>query len=127
MYAIRSYYVVVHAGRLPSDVDDAERERDHRHHAEHDDDAVRRTIPILHQEVYGKPLVYLDNAATSQKPRRVINAIARYYELDNANVHRGVHSLAARATFAYERAVITSYSIHYTKLYDTCLSTVMGK
>jgi cysteine desulfurase/selenocysteine lyase len=69
-----------------------------------DVEGVRWDFPVLNQEVRGKPLVYLDNAATSQKPRRVINAIARYYELDNANVHRGVHSLAARATFAYERA-----------------------
>jgi cysteine desulfurase/selenocysteine lyase len=69
-----------------------------------DVEGVRWDFPILNQDVRGKPLVYLDNAATSQKPRRVINTIARYYELDNANVHRGVHSLAARATFAYERA-----------------------
>ena len=65
---------------------------------------IRREFPILHQEVNGHPLVYLDNAATSQKPRRVIEAIARYYEHDNANVHRGVHTLGSRATDAYEGA-----------------------
>jgi len=65
---------------------------------------VRDEFPVLHQEVHGKPLVYLDNAATSQKPRQVIETIARYYEEDNSNVHRGVHSLSERATFAYERA-----------------------
>lgn len=65
---------------------------------------VRDEFPILSQEVHGKPLVYLDNAATSQKPRAVIEAIARYYEEDNSNVHRGVHTLSERATFAYERA-----------------------
>ncbi len=69
-----------------------------------DVEGVRADFPILNQEVHGRPLVYLDNAATSQKPRRVINTIARYYESDNANVHRGVHTLASRATFAYERA-----------------------
>ena len=69
-----------------------------------DVEGLRADFPILNQEVHGKPLVYLDNAATSQKPRRVINTIARYYELDNANVHRAVHTLAGRATFAYERA-----------------------
>jgi len=69
-----------------------------------DVEGVRWDFPILNQEIRGKPLVYLDNAATSQKPRRVINTMAAYYEHDNANVHRGVHSLSARATFAYERA-----------------------
>ncbi|MEM9907375.1 MAG: SufS family cysteine desulfurase [Cyanobacteria bacterium P01_D01_bin.44] len=65
-------------------------------------DEVRADFPILHQEVNGKPLVYFDNAATSQKPRAVIEAIDRYYQQDNANVHRGVHALSARATEAYE-------------------------
>ncbi len=65
---------------------------------------VRDEFPILQQEVHGKPLVYLDSAATSQKPRQVLDTILSYYEQDNANVHRGVHSLAERATFAYERA-----------------------
>jgi cysteine desulfurases, SufS subfamily len=65
---------------------------------------VRDDFPILHQQVRGKPLVYLDNAATAQKPRAVIEALTRYYERDNANVHRGLHALSTRATDAYEGA-----------------------
>jgi cysteine desulfurase/selenocysteine lyase len=65
---------------------------------------VRDDFPILDQEVHGKPLVYLDSAASAQKPRQVIDAISHYYEHDHANVHRGVHTLSQRATFAYERA-----------------------
>lgn len=64
-------------------------------------------FPILKQTVQGHPLVYLDSAATSQTPRQVIEAIARYYEQDNANVHRGVHTLANRATEAFEQARVT--------------------
>ncbi len=67
-----------------------------------DVDAVRGDFPILDQTVDGKPLVYLDNAASSQKPRQVIDAIGSYYRRDHANVHRGVHELARRATEAYE-------------------------
>jgi cysteine desulfurase/selenocysteine lyase len=63
---------------------------------------IRRDFPILHQEVHGKPLVYLDNAATSQKPSQVIAALDHYYSADNANIHRGVHTLSERATAAYE-------------------------
>ncbi|HEY0941863.1 MAG TPA: cysteine desulfurase [Steroidobacter sp.] len=66
--------------------------------------AIRRDFPILHQTVNGKPLVYLDNAASSQRPKSVIEAISRYYEQDHANVHRGVHTLSQRATDAYEGA-----------------------
>ncbi|MDF5715193.1 MAG: SufS family cysteine desulfurase [Rhizonema sp. NSF051] len=65
-------------------------------------DQVRADFPILHQEVNGKPLVYFDNAATSQKPLLVINTIRDYYEQYNSNVHRGVHILSAKATDAYE-------------------------
>ncbi|MBU6409860.1 MAG: cysteine desulfurase [Verrucomicrobia bacterium] len=65
---------------------------------------LRKDFPILEQQVHGKPLVYLDNAATSQKPRAVIDALRRYYETDNANVHRGIHELSNRATAAYEAA-----------------------
>lgn len=65
---------------------------------------VRADFPILHQEIHGKPLVYLDNAATSQKPKAVLDALRHYYEYDNANVHRGVHTLSSRATDAYEGA-----------------------
>ncbi|WP_036645299.1 cysteine desulfurase [Paenibacillus pini] len=61
-------------------------------------------FPILKQEINGHPLVYLDSAATSQKPRVVIEALQHYYEFDNANVHRGVHTLGSRATDAYEGA-----------------------
>ena len=66
--------------------------------------AVRRDFPVLDQTVDGRPLVYLDSAASSQKPRQVIDAISRYYLRDHANVHRGVHELARRATEAYEGA-----------------------
>jgi cysteine desulfurase/selenocysteine lyase len=66
--------------------------------------SVRRDFPILHQSVNGKPLVYFDNAASSQRPRAVIDAISSYYEHDHANVHRGVHTLSQRATEAYEGA-----------------------
>jgi cysteine desulfurase/selenocysteine lyase len=69
-----------------------------------DVERVRKDFPILQQEIYGKPLVYLDSAATSQKPRAVIEALDRYYEQDNSNVHRGVHRLSERATQAYEAA-----------------------
>lgn len=65
---------------------------------------IRRLFPILNQEVNGHPLVYLDSAATSQKPIPVIEAVKHYYEWDNANVHRGVHTLGSRATDAYEGA-----------------------
>jgi cysteine desulfurase/selenocysteine lyase len=66
--------------------------------------ALRQDFPILNQQVHGKPLVYLDNAATSQKPRSVIAALVHYYEHDNANVHRGIHELSNRATNAFEAA-----------------------
>lgn len=65
---------------------------------------IRKLFPILNQEVNGHPLVYLDSAATSQKPISVIEAVKHYYEWDNANVHRGVHTLGSRATDAYEGA-----------------------
>jgi cysteine desulfurase/selenocysteine lyase len=67
-------------------------------------DQIRGDFPILHQEINACPLVYFDNAATTQKPRQVIDAISQYYEHDNANVHRGVHQLSVRATDAYEAA-----------------------
>ncbi|MEM1191422.1 MAG: cysteine desulfurase [Pseudomonadota bacterium] len=69
-----------------------------------DVEAVRADFPILAQEVNGEPLVYLDNAATTQKPDAVIDAIANYYRRDNANVHRGAHTLSDRATRAFESA-----------------------
>ncbi|HRJ09345.1 MAG TPA: aminotransferase class V-fold PLP-dependent enzyme, partial [Prosthecobacter sp.] len=64
----------------------------------------RADFPILGQQVHGHPLIYFDNAATSQKPRQVIEALTRYYERDNANVHRGLHELSMRATDAFEAA-----------------------
>lgn len=69
-----------------------------------DVEAVRQDFPILHQQVNGHPLVYLDNAATTQKPRAVIDAISDYYLYDNSNVHRGAHALAERATAKFEGA-----------------------
>src|SRR5213595_1887134 len=69
-----------------------------------DVEKIRRDFPILSREIRGKKLVYLDNAATSQKPRAVIDAISRYYEQGNANVHRGVHFLSEHATGEHERA-----------------------
>jgi cysteine desulfurase/selenocysteine lyase len=69
-----------------------------------DVERIRKDFPILHQEVHGRPLVYLDSAATSQKPQVVLDALADYYGRDNANVHRGVHQLSERATEAYEGA-----------------------
>ena len=67
-----------------------------------DIEAIRKQFPILHQEVNGKPLVYFDNAATSQKPQCVIDALTHYYNTDNSNIHRGIHTLAERATTAFE-------------------------
>jgi cysteine desulfurase/selenocysteine lyase len=66
--------------------------------------AIRLDFPILHQQVNGKSLVFLDNAASSQRPQQVIDAISHYYEHDHANVHRGVHTLSQRATDAFEGA-----------------------
>jgi cysteine desulfurase/selenocysteine lyase len=73
-----------------------------------DVERVRADFPILQQTVHGKPLVYLDNAATSQKPRAVIDAISRYYEGTNANIHRAVHHLSEQATEEYEAARVTA-------------------
>ncbi len=67
-------------------------------------DKIRQDFPILFQEVNDEPLVYLDNAATTQKPKAVLDALTDYYEHENANVHRGVHTLAERATHSYEAA-----------------------
>lgn len=64
--------------------------------------AIREQFPVLHQDVNGRPLVYFDNAATNQKPQSVLDALKHYYETDNANIHRGVHTLAERATADFE-------------------------
>src|SRR5215831_18736537 len=66
--------------------------------------ALRTDFPILDQKVHGRPLIYFDNAATTQKPRAVLDALRSYYERDNANVHRGIHELSNRATAAFEAA-----------------------
>jgi cysteine desulfurase/selenocysteine lyase len=66
--------------------------------------AIRADFPILDQKVHGQPLIYFDNAATTQKPRAVLDALRHYYEHDNANVHRGIHELSNRATAAFEAA-----------------------
>ena len=64
--------------------------------------AIRKQFPILDREVKGKPLVYLDNAASSQKPQVVIDALVEYYTRYNANIHRGIHTLAEEATAEFE-------------------------
>ena len=69
-----------------------------------DINAIREQFPALHQQAHGHPLVYLDNAATTQKPQQVIDAVQHYYTNDNANIHRGVHLLSERATADYEAA-----------------------
>ena len=68
---------------------------------------IRKDFPILHRQVNGKPLVYFDNGATSQKPQQVIDAINRYYQHENSNIHRGIHTLSQEATDAYEKARTT--------------------
>lgn len=72
---------------------------------------IRAEFPILHQEVNGKPLIYFDNAASNQKPMSVLNALQAYYKKDHSNIHRGIHTLAERATAAYEksRAIAASF------------------
>ena len=72
--------------------------------AEVDWKALREDFPILHEQAHGHPLIYFDNAATSQKPRNVLDALRNYYEHENANVHRGLHELSSRATAAYEKS-----------------------
>ena len=65
---------------------------------------IRDQFPILHQKVHGHPLIYFDNAATSQKPLKVINAISEYYFQENSNIHRGAHYLSNQATEKYEKS-----------------------
>src|SRR5207302_2748622 len=66
--------------------------------------SLREDFPILREQAHGHPLIYFDSAATSQKPRAVIEALRNFYEHENANVHRGLHTLSSRATEAYEKA-----------------------
>jgi cysteine desulfurase / selenocysteine lyase len=72
--------------------------------AQFDVERIRRDFPVLQRKVHGKPLVYLDNAATSQKPKAVIDTLTRYYSEINSNIHRGIHHLSEEATTAYEEA-----------------------
>src|SRR5690349_24405942 len=89
--------------------------------------ALRKDFPILDQQVHGKPLIYFDNAATSQKPRAVLDALVHYYEHDNANVHRGIHELSNRATTAYEAARARAANLQHAprprELILTCRNT----
>src|SRR5687768_2630288 len=73
-----------------------------------DINSIRKQFPILHQQVNGKDLVYLDNAATNQKPQVVIDALVSYYTGYNANIHRGIHTLAEKATKAFEETRVTA-------------------
>ena len=84
---------------------------------------LRADFPILHQQVHGKPLVYFDNAATSQKPCSVIDALVHYYEFDNANVHRGIHELSNRSTNAFEAARTRSAKFINAKSADEIIFT----
>ena len=74
---------------------------------------VRADFPILATEVRGKPLTYLDSAATSQKPQAVIDAVQRYYQFENSNIHRGVHYLSEQATDAYEATRAKAAEIYW--------------
>jgi cysteine desulfurase/selenocysteine lyase len=96
---------------------------------------IREDFPILHQQIYKRPLVYFDNAASTQKPRQVIDAIRTYYEKDNCNIHRGVHYLSVKATEAYEetrkeiREFINARNTHeiiFTKGATESLNLVAG-
>jgi cysteine desulfurase/selenocysteine lyase len=94
------FYFVDPAGNQSGSVPQLSQEKQ----TPYDVHAVRRDFPILHQKVHGKPLIWLDSGATSQKPQSVIDAESYFYEHDNSNVHRAAHALAARATDAYEGA-----------------------
>ncbi|MDI3256003.1 MAG: cysteine desulfurase [Bacillota bacterium] len=83
--------------------------------AAYDVEAIRADFPILREQVHGRPLVYLDNAATTQKPTAVIDALVRYYHHSNANIHRGVHLLSERATEDYEAARATVQSFLHAR------------
>ncbi|MBC8145117.1 MAG: aminotransferase class V-fold PLP-dependent enzyme, partial [bacterium] len=90
-----------------------------------DIEALRAEFPILHQQVRGKQLVYLDNAATTQKPRSVVEAITRYYYEDNSNVHRGVHTLSMRATKSFD-AVRTKVKTFINAAHESEIIFVRG-
>ena len=96
------------SGFVPSTFSDYDFGRDQQIHYQGNDgldvNAIRKDFPILHQKVNGKDLIWFDNAATTQKPKSVIDGVARFYERDNSNIHRAAHTLAARSTDAYESA-----------------------
>ena len=85
--------------------------------------SLRKDFPILDQKVHGKPLIYFDNAATSQKPRAVIDALVHYYEHDNSNVHRGIHELSNRATAGFEAARVRAAKFINAKSSDEIIFT----
>jgi cysteine desulfurase/selenocysteine lyase len=85
--------------------------------------SIRNQFPILHQEVNGKPLVYFDNAATTQKPQAVIDALVKYYSTDNANIHRAAHTLAARSTDMFEDTRKTIQTFINAKEAEECIFT----
>lgn len=80
-----------------------------------DIESIRRDFPILDQKIYGKPLIYLDNAASTQKPRQVLEALNYFYEAQNSNIHRGVHYLSQKATIAYEEVRETIHKFLNTR------------
>lgn len=84
---------------------------------------IRSLFPILHQQVNGKPLIYFDNAATTQKPQPVIDALNRYYTTDNANIHRAAHTLAARSTDMFEATRKTVQQFIHAKEVEECIFT----
>ncbi len=88
-----------------------------------DIESIRKEFPILHQQVNGKPLIYFDNAATTQKPVRVINALKHYYETDNANIHRAAHTLAARSTEYFENTRKTIQQFINAREAEECIFT----
>ena len=88
-----------------------------------DIEKIRDQFPILHQQVNGKPLIYFDNAATNQKPRRVIKALTDYYQGYNANIHRGIHTLAEKATSAYENTRIAMQQFIHAKHLEEIIFT----
>ena len=85
--------------------------------------SIRNQFPILHQEVNGKPLIYFDNAATTQKPQSVIDALVKYYSYDNANIHRAAHTLAARSTDMFEDTRKTIQAFINAKEVEECIFT----
>lgn len=86
-------------------------------------ESIRNQFPVLHQEVNGKPLIYFDNAATTQKPKRVIDALVKYYEHDNANIHRAAHTLASRSTEYFEKTRQTVQQFINAREADECIFT----